>query len=83
MSLIYDPKYRILIQCLKDYRVQSNMTQRELAYLLGFSQSYVCKYEQCQKRLDFLEVRNICLSLGISLPEFVADYEERLRLGGL
>lgn len=83
MSLIYEPEYRILIQCLKDYRVQSNMTQQELAMHLGFSQSYVCKYEQSQKRLDFLEVRNICIALGISLAEFVSDYEERLRLGGL
>lgn len=82
MSLIYEPEYRVLIQCLKDYRVQSNMTQQELASHLGFSQSYVCKYEQSQKRLDFLEVRNICMALGISLTEFVTDYEERLRLGG-
>lgn len=83
MSLIYEPEYRILIQCLKDYRVQSNMTQQELATHLGLSQSYVCKYEQSQKRLDFLEVRNICIALGVSLTEFVNDYEERLRLGGL
>ena len=56
MSVIYEPEYRILIQCLKDFRTQSKMTQQELAYALNCSQSYVCKYEQCQKRLDFIEV---------------------------
>lgn len=83
MSVIYEPEYRILIQCLKDYRTQSKMSQQELATHLGFSQSYVCKYEQCQKRLDFIEIRNICLALGVSLIEFVKDYEEKLLLGGL
>lgn len=83
MSVIYEPEYRIFIQCLKDYRIQSNMTQQELASYLGVSQSYVCKYEQGQKRLDFLEVRNICKILGTSLAELVDDYEERLKLGGL
>lgn len=83
MSVIYNPEYRILIQCLKDFRIQSKMTQQELACALDCSQSYVCKYEQCQKRLDFIEVRNICLTLGVSLPEFVNEYEERLTLGGI
>lgn len=83
MSAIYEPEYRILIQCLKDYRMQSKMTQQELAYQLECSQSYICKYEQCQKRLDFIEVRNICLALGVSMAELVKEYEERLTLGGI
>ena len=81
MSVIYEPEYRILIQCLKDFRTQSKMTQQELASALNCSQSYVCKYEQ--KRLDFIEVRNICLALGVSFPEFIKEYEERIALGGI
>lgn len=82
MNVFYDSEYRILIQCLKDYRLQSKMTQQELATILNCSQSYVCKYEQCQKRLDVLEVRRICLALGISFSEFAKEYEDRLLLGG-
>lgn len=83
MSIIYDPEYRILIECLRDHRNQSKMTQAELAGILGCSQAYVSKYEQCQKRLDILEVRRICLALGISLSEMIAEFEERLALGGI
>ena len=83
MGVIYEPEYRILIQCLKDFRIQSKMTQKELADKLGCSQSYICKYEQGQKRLDIIEVRKICSILGYSLKEFVQEYEERLALGGL
>ena len=59
------------------------MTQQELAYHLGCSQAYVSKNEQCQKRLDIIEVRKICLCLGISFSEMIADFEERLTLGGI
>lgn len=83
MSIIYEPEYRVLIECLKDYRNQSKMTQAELATILGCSQAYISKYEQCQKRLDVIEVRKICLALGISLLEMVTEFEERLALGGV
>lgn len=83
MSDIYTPEYRIFIQCLKDCRIRSKMSQQELASNLGYSQSYISKYEQGQKRLDLLETRAICIELGLSLSEFVKEYEERLTMGGL
>lgn len=82
MSNIYEPCYKLFVACLKDFRIQSKMTQQELASLLGCSQSYISKYEQGQKRLDLVELRNICTILGISLAEFVAEYEARLQQAG-
>lgn len=82
MSIIYDPKYKVFLQCLKDARINSKMTQQELAAVLGCGQSYVSKYEQGQKRLDIIEIRNVCMCLGLSLQELVADFEERLKEGG-
>ncbi len=82
MSYIYEPEYRILVDCLKTCRLQTKMTQQELADMLGCSQTYVSKYEQCQKRLDIIEVRKICNCLGIDLIELISDFEERLRMGG-
>ena len=82
MSVIYEHEYRILIDCLKNCRLRSKMTQQELALHLGCSQTYISKYEQCQKRLDIIEVRKICLCLGTSLSEFVTEFEERIALGG-
>jgi len=59
------------------------MTQQELADSLGCSQTYVSKYEQCQKRLDIIEVRKICSCLGVDLTELIYEFEERLRMGGI
>lgn len=81
MSCIYEPEYRVLIDCLKSYRLQSKMTQQELAALLGCSQTYISKYEQSQKRLDIIEVRKICNCLGVDLIELISEFEERLRMG--
>lgn len=83
MSNIYEPEYRVFIDSLKELRLNSKMSQQELADNLGYSQSYVCKYEQGQKRLDVIETRKICLALGISLSEFISTFEEKLLLGGL
>ncbi|MDY2665804.1 helix-turn-helix domain-containing protein [Desulfovibrio sp.] len=83
MNTITDPKYRIFINCLKLYREQAGLTQQELAEKLCCSQSYISKYEQYQKRLDILEVRRICIALGVSLQECILDFEEKLILGGI
>jgi len=82
VSYIYEPEYQVLIDCLKTYRLQSKMTQQELANSLGCSQTYVSKYEQSQKRLDIIEVRKICNCLGVDLIELITEFEERLRMGG-
>lgn len=83
MSIIYEPEYKLFIECLKESRIQSRMTQQELATHLGCSQAYISKYEQGQKRLDIIEVRNICHCLGISLPDIVNQFEERLKKEGV
>lgn len=83
MSNIYQPEYKILVDCLKEYRVNANMSQQELAKRLGTSQAYISKYEQCQKRLDVIEIRNICNCLGVTLSEFISNFEERIILGGI
>jgi transcriptional regulator with XRE-family HTH domain len=41
-------------------------------------QSYVSKYELGERRLDVLEVREVCRALGYSLAEFVKKLEARL-----
>ena len=83
MSFIYDPAYRILVDCLRECRLQSKMTQQELASALGCSQAYISKYEQGQKRLDVIEVRKICSCVGISLPEFISFFEDRIQKEGI
>jgi len=43
----------------------------DLAERIGESQSFVSKYEAGERRLDILEIREICRPVGITLGEFV------------
>ena len=54
------------------------LTQADLAKKLKQPQSFVSKYESGERRLDILELRNICTVLEISLADFVKKLEDKL-----
>ncbi|MCC8472352.1 helix-turn-helix domain-containing protein [Xanthomonas phaseoli] len=74
MNTTYD-RYALLAQLLRDLRNQSEMTQTDLANALGKPQSYVSKYESGERRLDLIELSDLCSVLGISLHDFVSLFE--------
>ena len=55
--------------------MDAGLKQTDLAQQLGQSQSFVSKYESGERRLDLLELRQICEALGVSLLEFVRQFE--------
>jgi len=83
MRTIYDKSYAILIEKLKAVRKEHNLTQLQLATLLGRDQPYVSKYERSERRLDVIELRNICKAMNIPLTEFLAEFEGQLEKEGL
>ena len=66
----------ILQQLLRQVRHDAGLTQVELAHRLGQPQSFVSKYESGERRLDLVEIHQICKALGISLGEFASRFEE-------
>lgn len=75
---LHDRDYDILVQLLRDIRVERGVTQVELAQRLGVDQSLVSKVERCERRLDVAELRRVCMVLGVPLNEFVARFERAL-----
>ena len=75
---IHTPEYRLLIQLLRQLRTQAGLRQKELADMLGKPQSYVSKYESGERRLDVVELRQICQALGVTLPEVIQRWEDWL-----
>lgn len=59
---------------LKALRLESGLTQDELASKLGKPQSYVSKYESGERRIDYIEVKALCSEMGIT----VADFDKKL-----
>lgn len=61
---------------LRQMRVEAGLRQSDLGDRLGQPQSFVSKYESGQRRLDLVEIRQVCDALGVSLPEFARRFAE-------
>jgi transcriptional regulator with XRE-family HTH domain len=75
---IFSEQQERLQSLLRDLRIEAGLRQTDLADRLGEHQSFVSKYESGERRLDILELRQICDALGISLKEFVHRLEKCL-----
>ncbi len=64
---------------LKELRQGAGLRQQDIAASIDEPQSFVSKYESGERRLDVLELREVCQGLGISLANFVAMLEKRLQ----
>jgi transcriptional regulator with XRE-family HTH domain len=69
-------KKKRLAALLRQARVDSHMTQGEVAEKIGQTQSYVSKYESGEQRLDLIELESVCNAMGVPLTEFVRRYLE-------
>lgn len=75
-----DVQSTIQREILIGIRVTAQLTQTQLSQKLGHPQSYVSKYEAGQRKLTLIEVREIALCCGVSLPELVALFEHELKM---
>mgnify|MGYP000018976566 CR=1 FL=1 len=75
---IYAGEYKALLALLREIRIRKGLRQADIAKRVGKPQSFVSNYERGERRLDILELRQICLALGVSLTEFIRRFEKRL-----
>lgn len=68
-----------LVTLLREMRIEAGLTQADLAARIEKDQAYVSRYESGQRRLDVLEVREICQVVGVTLGEFVKRLESALK----
>ena len=76
---IYTLEQERLQALLRQIRQEAGLRQVDLAQRLGQSQSFVSKYESGERRLDLIELRQICSAVGITLEDFVRRFEETLK----
>ena len=73
----HQDRHELLAQLLRDLRIRANLTQTEVAVAMDKPQSYVSKYENSERRLDMVELADLCKVLDVSLPELAASFMER------
>lgn len=71
----WDTRRLRLQQMLREMRVAAGLMQSELAERIGADQSFVSRFERGERRLDLIEMAEICHACGVRLSEFVARFE--------
>lgn len=68
-----------LLVLLRGVRVDAGLTQSELASRLARDQTFVSKYESGERRLDILELREVCRAIGTDFVTFIRKLDKDLR----
>lgn len=76
---IYTKQRTQLVTLLRELRIEAGLTQTALAARIEKDQTLVSKFESGERRLDVLEIREICLALGMTFEEFARRLEKALK----
>jgi transcriptional regulator with XRE-family HTH domain len=76
---IYRKEYKYFIEVLVEFRNKAGLLQIDLAKKLNVQQSYVSKIETGQRRVDIIELREICFYLNTNLVEFTKQLEKKIK----
>ena len=60
---------------IQSHRIQNNMTQEQLAELIGTNQKHISKIEAGQLRIRLDTIYAITTALHISVDTLIADYD--------
>jgi transcriptional regulator with XRE-family HTH domain len=75
---IHSGDYKVFLAVLRHARERARLTQEEVAKRLGGTQTFVSKCERGERRLDLLELKDVCDGLGIDLVDLVRRFDEAL-----
>ena len=75
---VHSENQKKLQRLLRDLREAKQLRQEDVAEALEVPQSFVSKVESGERRLDILELREVCEVLGVSLTKFCKQLEEAI-----
>lgn len=74
---LYSRRLEDLTQLLREAREAAGLRQEEVAEKLKKPQPFVSRYETGQRRLDLIELEEICRVLGVRLSDMVKKFENK------
>ena len=68
------PEYALLLELVKEARLASHMTQKEICDRLGKPKNYLIKIERGERRLDIVELFELCEVIGKDTVELLSAF---------
>ncbi|WP_092355373.1 helix-turn-helix domain-containing protein [Pseudomonas sp. NFACC25] len=75
---IYRREYNVLLTLIKKHRKNSGLTQVACSRALGRPQSFMSDVETGSRRLDVVQLLDLCKVLGIDLTDLIKEFEKSL-----
>jgi transcriptional regulator with XRE-family HTH domain len=75
---IHRPEYDILREKLRHMRLAAGLTQAQMSAQLRRPQAYISNIERGVRRIDVLELRDLCALAGRDWVRFVRELEGEL-----
>lgn len=75
---IYRPEHTVLLSLLKKHRKAAGLTQVQCSKALERPQSFMSDVESGTRRLDIVQLRDLCKVLGVGLQDLIAEFEKSL-----
>src|SRR3546814_7855824 len=75
---LYSAEAAVLRRRLRAAREEVGITQAALSEALGRKQSFISDIERGVRRLDTVELWQLCNALGLDLTEFVAQFQDAI-----
>ena len=79
---LYKNENEIFVQVLSEFRNKAGLLQTDLAKKLNVPQSFISKIETGQRRVDIIELKEICTHLKTNLTQFCKVFERKINTSG-
>ena len=71
-------KQKVFLELLYQVRTTSGLRQIDLANKLNVNQSFISKIESGERRIDIIELIEICECLEVNILDFVKKLDQKL-----
>ena len=68
---IYSKEHKYIVEQLKKARKEANLSQEEIAKILGKTQSYISKIESGQRKIDIIQLKKFAKIYKKDLSFFI------------
>lgn len=79
---LYKKENEIFVQVFTELRNKKGLLQTDLAKKLNVHQSFISKIETGQRRVDIIELREICRQLNTNIVDFCKAFEKKINSSG-